>query len=251
MAAGNREEDPYHVLGVPKRASHDEVKKAYRQLSRLYHPDKAGHLGEAAQRDRERQMVSLNVAYQVLMSPRQRQEYDLAQQVVSDPVKGYAADWQAYPGREPWKDRPSAGNIPSSSAPAKPRYASAGKYTQSSRHARRMDPAQYTTHVDGRAAEFIGLASKDVAGVGPIGGSHQAPSACLPPYAPKNPTWLQRQLDVARDWEDAHCPPEARTEKYEWKRAGAGLLGNLRERRQQRRDQLDREDTSSPTQTPD
>ena len=31
--------DPYSVLGVPSSASDDEVKKAYRELIRKYHPD--------------------------------------------------------------------------------------------------------------------------------------------------------------------------------------------------------------------
>ena len=31
--------DPYQVLGVPRGATEEEIKKAYRALSRKYHPD--------------------------------------------------------------------------------------------------------------------------------------------------------------------------------------------------------------------
>ena len=40
-----RSMDPYTVLGLPRDASLEQVKKRYRQLSQIYHPDKeGGHL---------------------------------------------------------------------------------------------------------------------------------------------------------------------------------------------------------------
>jgi len=47
--------DPYAVLGLPHSASLEEVKRRYRQLSNIYHPDKEGGYEEA--------MKLLNNAY--------------------------------------------------------------------------------------------------------------------------------------------------------------------------------------------
>lgn len=56
--------DPYEVLGVPKGASQDEIKKTYRELARKYHPDHyAGNpLADLA----EEKMKEINEAYAVL-----------------------------------------------------------------------------------------------------------------------------------------------------------------------------------------
>ncbi|CAE7381033.1 dnaJ, partial [Symbiodinium sp. CCMP2592] len=152
------EQDHYSILGLKARASQTEVKKAYRSLCKRYHPDKAVHLDEATRREREAQMVKLNVAYQVLNSPKQRFDYDLAQPC---PEEKRAAD--PHPeGEVPFAAgfRASTPNQRSSMGSANPgtrfRYPYSAKYTQRSRQARRMDPSQYTTHVDGRAAEFTG-----------------------------------------------------------------------------------------------
>jgi molecular chaperone DnaJ len=58
--------NPYEVLGIRKDASKDEIKKAYRELAKKYHPDQYGNnplkdLAEVKMRD-------INEAYQYLLS---------------------------------------------------------------------------------------------------------------------------------------------------------------------------------------
>jgi molecular chaperone DnaJ len=57
-------DDPYKVLGVSPGASQDEIKKAYRQMAKKYHPDLHPNDPEAAKK-----MNEINEAYDMLMNP--------------------------------------------------------------------------------------------------------------------------------------------------------------------------------------
>ncbi len=64
--------DYYEVLGVPKNASDDEIKKAYRKLAMKYHPDRnQGNAQEA-----ELKFKEAKEAYEVLSEPQKKAAYD-------------------------------------------------------------------------------------------------------------------------------------------------------------------------------
>lgn len=65
------EKDFYAVLGVPKDATEDQIKKAYRKLARKYHPDQ--NPGDAKA---EAKFKEIGEANAVLSDPSQREEYD-------------------------------------------------------------------------------------------------------------------------------------------------------------------------------
>lgn len=64
--------DPYKILGVSPRASQDEIKKAYRQLVKKYHPDKFA--GTDLEEVAKEKLQEINEAYDALTSSKANQQ---------------------------------------------------------------------------------------------------------------------------------------------------------------------------------
>ena len=63
--------DPYETLGVPRNATEEEIKKAFRRLALKHHPDR-----NPGSQESEEKFKEANQAYEILSDSKKRQLYD-------------------------------------------------------------------------------------------------------------------------------------------------------------------------------
>ena len=64
--------DYYDILGINKKATPEEIKKAYRTLAMKYHPDR-----NQGDKNSEAKFKEVNEAYDVLSDPKKKKMYDV------------------------------------------------------------------------------------------------------------------------------------------------------------------------------
>ncbi len=90
--------DYYKILGVPRSATPEDIKKVYRNLAKKYHPDR--NPGDKQAEDRFKE---INEAYQVLSDPQKRARYDQLGESYSQWQQGGAPgnfDWGQWAGSQ-------------------------------------------------------------------------------------------------------------------------------------------------------
>ena len=88
----NMAEDPYSVLGVPRTASEDDIRRAFRRLAKELHPDVNPDNASSVERFKR-----VSAAYELLGDPDKRKAYDRGEIDASgEPRRAYQG---AHPGR--------------------------------------------------------------------------------------------------------------------------------------------------------
>jgi curved DNA-binding protein CbpA len=104
----------YDLLEVPRSASADEIKRAFRREIAKYHPDKVQHLGEEFQEIAVVKAAELTQAYQTLSDPAARADYDAQLDDHPGGAPHYGAPHQGSPAHHPTRSQTD----PASARPA-------------------------------------------------------------------------------------------------------------------------------------
>ena len=85
--------DYYEILGVPRTASQEEIKKAYRKLAMKYHPDR----NKESPKEAEEKFKELSEAYEVLADQEKKVRYDqFGHEGVRSTFRGGGFDWSDF-----------------------------------------------------------------------------------------------------------------------------------------------------------
>jgi len=96
-------EDPYKVLGVPRTASEEEIRRTYRKLAKELHPD----LNPSNQASAEERFKKVSAAYDIVGDPEKRKQYDRGEiDANGEQRRTYQ---RAHAGGSPFGGRGSAG----------------------------------------------------------------------------------------------------------------------------------------------
>src|ERR1700761_3992500 len=73
---GEEDVNLYHVMSLESTATSDDIKKAYRKLALIYHPDKHAQATEEARSAASLKFQQIGFAYAILSDEKRRQRYD-------------------------------------------------------------------------------------------------------------------------------------------------------------------------------
>ncbi|KAF6215013.1 hypothetical protein GE061_009761 [Apolygus lucorum] len=90
----SQRKDYYKILGVPKTASTDDIKKAYRKRALVHHPDRHANASEGEKKEQEKKFKEVGEAYGVLSDPVKRAKYDNGQNL--DEFGGFPEGPESY-----------------------------------------------------------------------------------------------------------------------------------------------------------
>ena len=75
----SKRKDYYKILGIEKRASEEDIKKAYRKRALVHHPDRHANASDEEKREQEKKFKEVGEAYSILSDPQKKDRYDSGQ----------------------------------------------------------------------------------------------------------------------------------------------------------------------------
>ena len=134
------EQDYYRLLGVSRDAPERHIKKAYYELARKLHPDKAASTEEAARN--QSQLAAISKAYNVLKDKKKREEYDQKVRGKSTSGGGNSNSAPAASSAPAAPQPPAKGGDPVPEAPATEQGGAQRKADAGAMHQQRVQMAQ-------------------------------------------------------------------------------------------------------------